>query len=78
MVMPATIIAAVQAIEKSGHQPFVLAYSEASFAPLIKQFGGTSSLLMALTTNDDQHIYLGAPRNTTSERFTVYSWNPPK
>ena len=77
-VRPATIIAAVQAIEDSGHQPFVLAYSEASFAPLIKQFGGTSSLLMALTTNDDQHIYLGAPRNITSERFTVYSWNPPK
>ena len=77
-VRPATILAAVAAIEHSGHQPFVLGYSEASFAPLVGQFGGTVQLLMALSTNDDQHIYLGAPRNITSERFTVYSWSPPK
>jgi hypothetical protein len=76
---PATIIAAVRAIEASGHQPFVLAYTQAEFAPLVKQFGnGTVQPLMSLTTTDDQHIYLGAARNTTTERFTAYSWEPAK
>jgi hypothetical protein len=78
-IEPATMIAAVRAIEDSGHRPFVLAATPAEFAPLIKQFGnGTVKLLMALDTNDDEHIYLGTPRNTVPERFTVYSWEPAK
>ncbi|HEY6496624.1 MAG TPA: hypothetical protein VIZ43_25390 [Trebonia sp.] len=79
IIEPATIVAAVRAIEGSGHQPLVLATTPAEFAPLIKQFGsGTVKLVMAQTTNDDEHIYLGAPRNTVSETFTAYSWEPTK
>ncbi len=76
---PAKIIAAVQAIEDAGHHPVVLGTTQAEFAPLIKQFGnGTVNFVMAQDTNDDEHIYLGAPRNIVSERFTVYSWEPAK
>jgi hypothetical protein len=76
-VKPATIIAAVRAIEDSGHQPLVLAATPAEFAPLIKQFGnGTVKLLMDQTTNDDEHIFFGEPRNTVSETFAAYSWEP--
>jgi hypothetical protein len=79
VIAPATIVAAVQSIKDSGHQPFVLAPTPAEFAPLIKQFGnGTVKLLMAQDVNDDEHIYLGTPRNTAPERFTVYSWEPAK
>jgi hypothetical protein len=78
-VEPATIVAAVRAIEDSGHQPFVLATTPAEFAPLIRQFGdGTVKLLLDQTTNDDEHIYFGEPRNTVSETFTAYSWEPGK
>jgi hypothetical protein len=76
-IKPATIIAAVRAIEDSGHHPFVLAPTQAEFAPLISQFGkGTVKLLMDQVTNDDEHIYFGAPRNTVAETFTIYSWEP--
>jgi hypothetical protein len=76
-IEPATIIAAVRAIEDSGHQPLVLAATPAEFAPLIKQFGnGTVKLLLDQSTNDDEHIYLGAPKNTVSETFAAYSWEP--
>ena len=78
-ITPATIIAAVRAIEDSGHRPLVLATTEAEFAPLIKQFGnGTVKFVMAQDTNDDEHIYFGTPRDTVPERFTVYSWEPGK
>jgi len=78
-IAPATMVAAVRAIEASGHQPFVLATSPTEFAPLMKQFGnGTVNLIMDLSTNDDEHIYIGTPRNTAAERFTVYSWEPAK
>jgi hypothetical protein len=33
---------------------------------------------MDLTTNDDEHNYLGAANNTVSETFTAYSWEPGK
>jgi hypothetical protein len=76
---PATIIAAVRAIEDSGHQPLVLASTPAKFAPLNKQFGnGTVKLILDQTTNDDEHISLGAPENTVSETFKAYSWEPGK
>jgi hypothetical protein len=79
IIDPKTIVAAVQSIKDSGHQPFVLAPTPADFAPLIKQFGnGTVKLLMVQDVNDDEHIYLGTPRNTAPERFTVYSWEPAK
>jgi hypothetical protein len=79
VINPNTIVAAVQSIKDSGHQPFVLAPTPAEFAPLIKQFGsGTVKLLMVQDVNDDEHIYLGTPRNTAPERFTVYSWEPAK
>jgi hypothetical protein len=79
VIEPATIVAAVKAIEASGHQPLVLGTTPAEFAPLDQQFGnGTVNFLMSQTTNDDQHIFFGAPRNTVSETFTVYSWEPSK
>jgi hypothetical protein len=78
-VQPATMIAAVRAIEASGHQPLALAASSAEFAPLMKEFGnGTVRRIMDFSTNDDEHIYFGTPRNTVSETFTVYSWEPGK
>jgi hypothetical protein len=76
---PAKIVAAVRAIEDSGHRPFVLAATEAEFAPLIKQFGnGTENLLLTQYVNDDAHSYYGAPRGTSPETFTAYSWEPAK
>jgi hypothetical protein len=79
IIEPATIVAAVRAIEDSGHRPLVLATTPAEFAPLISQFGsGTVKLLMDQTTNDDEHIFFGAPRNTVAETFTAYSWEPSK
>ena len=77
IIEPATIIAAVRAIEDSGHQPLVLAAKPAEFAPLSKQFGhGTVKLIMDQSTNDDQHIDFGAPRGTVAETFRAYSWEP--
>jgi hypothetical protein len=79
VIEPATIIAAVRAIEDSGHQPLVLAATQAEFAPLNQQFGnGTVQLIMSLTTNDDEHLFFGEPKNTVSETFTIYSWTPGK
>jgi hypothetical protein len=79
VIEPATIVAAVRAIEDSGHQPFVLAATPSEFAPLEEQFGnGTVSLVMELTTNDDEHSFIGEPKNTVGETFTVYSWEPSK
>jgi hypothetical protein len=78
-IPPAKIIAAVRAIEESGHHPLVLATTEGEFAPLIKQFGnGTVKFLMAQDVNNDAHILFGAPRGTSPETFTAYSWEPPK
>jgi hypothetical protein len=78
-VPSAKIIAAVRAIEDSGHHPFVLAATEGEFAPLIKQFGnGTVNLLMTEDVNNDAHLLFGAPRGTSPETFTVYSWEPAK
>jgi hypothetical protein len=78
-IPPATIVAAVKAIEGSGHTPLVLATTPAEFAPLIKAFGnGTVKLLLDQETNDDEHSYFGAPRNTVPETFTAYSWEPNK
>jgi hypothetical protein len=79
VIEPATIIAAVRAIEDSGHQPLVLAATPAEFIPLNEQFGnGTVTFVMDQTTNDDEHIFIGAPKNTVAETFTVYSWTPGK
>jgi hypothetical protein len=76
---PATIIAAVRSIENSGHHPLVLGTTEAEFAPLIKPFGnGTVNFILDQNISDDEHIFFGAPRNTVTERFTVYSWEPTK
>jgi hypothetical protein len=78
-IEPATIIAAVRAIEDSGHTPLVLAATKAEFAPLIKTFGsGTVKLVLNQETSDDEHILYGAPRNTVPETFTAYSWEPTK
>jgi hypothetical protein len=76
---PAKIIAAVRAIQGSGHHPLVLGTTQAEFAPLIKQFGnGTVNFVLSQPENDDEHIYFGTPRGTVSETFTVYSWEPAK
>ena len=78
-IEPATIIAAVRAIEESGHQPLVLAATPAEFAPLTRQFGnGTVKLILNQSTNDDVHIFFGAPKETVAETFTAYSWEPSK
>jgi hypothetical protein len=77
IIEPATIIAAVKAIEGSGHAPLVLAATPEEFAPLVSEFGpGTVKSVMAEDTNDDEHIIFGAPRNTVPERFTAFSWQP--
>jgi hypothetical protein len=76
-IEPATITAAVKAIKDSGHQPLVLAASPAQFAPLTSQFGpGTAKLILNQPVNDDEHIYIGAPKSTVVETFTIYSWEP--
>ncbi len=76
-VPAAKIIAAVRAIEDSGHHPLVLAAEEGEFEPLIKQFGnGTVSLLLNKYVDNDAHILYGAPRGTSPETFTIYSWVP--
>jgi hypothetical protein len=76
-IEPATIVAAVRAIQASGHQPLVLAARPAEFAPLTGTFGnGTVKLILDQTTNDDEHIFLGAPKSTVAETFTAYSWAP--
>jgi hypothetical protein len=76
-VPPASSIAAVRAIEDSGHHPLVLAAKRAEFAPLIKQFGpGTVRVLMTLAVNNDGHVSFGLPRGTSPEAWTVYSWEP--
>jgi hypothetical protein len=76
-IPPASIIAAVRSIEDSGHHPLVIAAKRAEFAPLIKQFGhGTVKVLMTLAVNDDAHLAFGAPRGTSPEAWTVYSWEP--
>jgi hypothetical protein len=76
---PATIVSAIHDILNSGHTPFVLAYDPAELAPVTAQFrNGTVNLLLNQQTNDDEHIYLGTPRNTVPERFTIYSWEPSK
>jgi len=78
-VPAAKIIAAVRAIEDSGHHPLVLAAEEGEFEPLIKQFGnGTVSLLLNKYVDNDAHILYGAPRGTSPETFTIYSWVPAK
>jgi hypothetical protein len=78
-IEPATIVAAVRAIEASGHRPLVLGTTPTEFAPLIKQFGnGTTTLLITKDTNDDEHILSGTPRNTVTETFTAYTWEPSK
>jgi hypothetical protein len=77
VIEPATIIAAVRAIQASGHQPLVLAATPAEFAPLTQHFGdGTVKLLMDQSVNDDEHILLGEPKNTVAETFAAYSWEP--
>jgi hypothetical protein len=77
VIEPATIVAAVRAIEGSGHTPLVLAATPDEFAPLAAEFGtGTVKLVMAQDTNDDEHVIFGAPNNTVPERFTAYSWQP--
>jgi len=76
-VLPSTIISAVQAIKDSGHQPLVLAATQAELAPLIKQYGnGTVKLLLNFTTNDDEHSFFGEPKDTVAETYTIYSWQP--
>ncbi len=78
-VPPAKIIAAVRAIEESGHHPLVLATTEGEFAPLIKQFGnGTVNFLVTQDVNNDAHLLYGAPRGTSPETFTAFSWQPAK
>jgi hypothetical protein len=78
-IAPATIVAAVQAIIASGHTPFVIAPTEAEFAPLTQHFhGGTEKFLMAQDTSIDEHTIFGTPHNPVPQRFTAYSWELPK
>ncbi|MGH3260746.1 MAG: hypothetical protein ACRDNS_02010 [Trebonia sp.] len=77
IVEPGTIVAAVRAIEDSGHRPLVLAASPTEFAPLIEQFGnGTVTQLLNQATEDDEHVLTGTPKSTVAETFTVYGWVP--
>ena len=78
-VPPASSIAAVRAIEDSGHHPFVVATTRAELAPLIKRFGaGTVKLLMHQEEDNDAHLAFGLPRGTSPETWTLYSWEPAK
>ena len=76
-VPAARIIAAIRAIEDSGHHPFVLAATESEFAPLASPFGnGRVSILINKDVDNDAHLLYGAPRGTSPETFTVYGWEP--
>ena len=78
-IEPATIIAAVRAIQDSGHQPLVLAATPAEFAPLIQRFGdGSVKLILDQGINDDEHSFFGVPKFTVAETFSVYRWEPGK
>jgi hypothetical protein len=75
---PATAVAAVRAILKSGHRPFVIAPAQDEFAPLIAALGGADSVrfIMAQDTSIDEHTIFGTPHNPVPQRFTAYSWEP--
>jgi hypothetical protein len=76
---PATIAAAIRDIEASGHTPYVLAYTQGQLVPVIDQFGnGPGKEILDQPEQDDEHIYLGEPRNTAPETFTIWSWEPGK
>jgi hypothetical protein len=75
LIAPATVLADVRAIEKAGHRAVVLAPT----AAVLSQLGnGTVNFVMSQTTNIDEHIIFGTPRNPIIQRFTVYSWEPAK
>jgi hypothetical protein len=70
---PAAMRADVQAIQKAGRHPVVLASTAAELSPL---GNGSVNLMMAQDTSIDEHVIFGTPRNTLPQRFTVYSWEP--
>jgi hypothetical protein len=70
-----TVIADVQAIEKAGRHPIVLAFTSGELTPLSN---GVIKFVMAQDTSIDEHQTFGTPRNTLPQRFTVYSWEPAK
>jgi hypothetical protein len=70
---PAAMRADVQAIQKAGRHPVVIASSAAELSPLGH---GSVNLMMAQDTSIDEHVIFGTPRNTLPQRFTVYSWEP--
>jgi hypothetical protein len=71
----ANLLADVDAIERAGRRPFVLASTEAALAPL---GNGLTKRIMKLETTIDTHIIFGTPRNTIPQRFAAYSWEPAK
>ena len=72
---PKAMIADVQAIQKAGRHPIVLA---ATGGELSQLGNGAVNLVMAQDTSIDEHVIFGTPRNTLPQRFTVYSWEPAK
>ncbi len=72
---PKAMIADVQAIQKAGRHPIVLAATSGELSQL---GNGAVNLVMAQDTSIDEHVIFGTPRNTLPQRFTVYSWEPAK
>ena len=72
---PKAMIADVQAIQKAGRHPVVLAATSGELSQL---GNGAVNLVMAQDTSIDEHVIFGTPRNTLPQRFTVYSWEPAK
>jgi len=72
---PTAMLADIQAIEKVGRHPIVLAATSAELSQL---GNGSVKLMMAQDTSIDEHVIFGTPRNTLPQRFTVYSWEPAK
>jgi hypothetical protein len=72
-VTPANVAAAVQAIERAGRYPVVLA----AHSRVLGTFpNGTVKKVMTLNTAMDQRLILRWPRNTDAVHTSVYQWVP--
>jgi hypothetical protein len=72
---PASLLADVRAVERTGRHPFVLASTNSELSPL---GNGMTKRIMKLETTIDSHIIFGTPQDPIPQRFAAYSWEPAK